>query len=109
VSLVDGYSIPITMTSYHRKGTNRVCPAGLTVHEGRTIVGCRSAYATYGLPQHCCMRQFGVPQQCKPTAYSRLFKSVCPKAYSYAYDDPTSILTCFTRTSYFFTFCPHHH
>jgi hypothetical protein len=120
VSLVDGYNLPVAMAPYHGKGANcvpagcvsdlnRVCPAGLAVREGGTVVGCRSACATYGSPQYCCTGRFGGPQQCKPTAYSRLFKSACPKAYSYAYDDPTSILTCSAGTSYVVTFCPHHH
>jgi hypothetical protein len=119
VSLVDGYNIPIAMAPYRGKGANcvtagcvsdlnRVCPAGLAVHQGKSVVGCRSACAAYGSPQYCCTGQFGGPQQCKPTAYSRLFKSACPKAYSYAYDDPTSILTCSAGTSYVVTFCPHH-
>ncbi|CAN6206852.1 unnamed protein product [Urochloa humidicola] len=121
VSLVDGYNIPIAMTPYHGSGANcvpagcvsdlnRVCPQGLAVRggDGNRVVGCRSACAAYGAPQYCCTGQFGTPQQCKPTAYSRLFKSACPKAYSYAYDDPTSILTCSAGASYVFTFCPHH-
>ncbi|EMS65042.1 hypothetical protein TRIUR3_30245 [Triticum urartu] len=54
-----------------------------------------------------CGETFGGPQQCKPTTYSRLFKRACPKAYSYAYDDKTSILTCAAGTSYVVTFCPH--
>ncbi|AQK66517.1 Thaumatin-like protein [Zea mays] len=118
VSLVDGYNIPIAMTPVHGSGArcaaagcvsdlNRVCPAGLAVRGEGRVVGCRSACAAYGAPQYCCTGQFGSPQQCKPTAYSRLFKSACPKAYSYAYDDPTSILTCSAGASYVVTFCPH--
>uniref|UniRef100_N1QRF2 Thaumatin-like protein n=1 Tax=Aegilops tauschii TaxID=37682 RepID=N1QRF2_AEGTA len=91
VSLVDGYNVAIDMRPYHGSGANclpagcvsdlnSVCPAGLA---------------------------FGGPQQCKPTTYSRLFKRACPKAYSYAYDDKTSILTCAAGTSYVVTFCPH--
>lgn len=121
VSLVDGYNVPIAMTPVHGSGArcvpagcvsdlNRVCPAGLAVRggSGGGVVGCRSACAAFGAPQYCCTGQFGSPQQCKPTAYSRLFKAACPKAYSYAYDDPTSILTCSAGASYVITFCPHH-
>jgi hypothetical protein len=38
-----------------------------------------------------------------------LFKSVCLKAYSYAYDSSTSILTCSAGASYSYivTLCPH--
>ncbi|KAL6603205.1 hypothetical protein ACP70R_043566 [Stipagrostis hirtigluma subsp. patula] len=121
VSLVDGYNIPMAMTPVHGSGANcvpagcvsdlnRVCPAGLAVRGGsgnRRVVACRSACAAFGAAQYCCTGQYGGPQQCKPTAYSRLFKSACPKAYSYAYDDPTSILTCSAGASYVVTFCPH--
>lgn len=121
VSLVDGYNIPIAMTPSHGSGANcipagcvsdlnRVCPTGLAVRGGgdNRVVGCRSACAAYGSPQYCCTGHFGSPQLCKPTAYSRLFKTACPKAYSYAYDDPSSILTCSAGASYTVTFCPHH-
>uniref|UniRef100_A0A453SSA6 Thaumatin-like protein n=1 Tax=Aegilops tauschii subsp. strangulata TaxID=200361 RepID=A0A453SSA6_AEGTS len=86
---------------------NSVCPAGLAVRGGNRVVGCRSACAAFGSAEYCCTGQFGGPQQCKPTTYSRLFKRACPKAYSYAYDDKTSILTCAAGTSYVVTFCPH--
>uniref|UniRef100_A0A2N9FEU6 Thaumatin-like protein n=1 Tax=Fagus sylvatica TaxID=28930 RepID=A0A2N9FEU6_FAGSY len=58
------------------------------------------------LRRYCCTGSFGSPNTCKPTAYSRIFKTACPKAYSYAYDDPTSISTC-TGGNYLLTFCPH--
>uniref|UniRef100_M8CBJ1 Thaumatin-like protein n=1 Tax=Aegilops tauschii TaxID=37682 RepID=M8CBJ1_AEGTA len=34
------------------------------------------------------------------------FKSACPRAYSYAYDDSTSTFTCAAGTNYAITFCP---
>ncbi|GAA0186448.1 hypothetical protein LIER_33736 [Lithospermum erythrorhizon] len=37
--------------------------------------------------------------------YSQLFKSACPKSYSYAYDDASSTFTC-TGADYTITFCP---
>uniref|UniRef100_A0A0D3GK70 Thaumatin-like protein n=1 Tax=Oryza barthii TaxID=65489 RepID=A0A0D3GK70_9ORYZ len=107
--LLAGDASAATLALYNRD-LNRVCPAGLAVRGGggdNRVVGCRSACAAYGAPQYCCTGQFGSPQQCKPTAYSRLFKTACPKAYSYAYDDPTSILTCSAGASYIVTFCPH--
>ncbi|KAM3213531.1 hypothetical protein ACQJBY_066110 [Aegilops geniculata] len=118
VSLVDGYNVAIDMRPYHGSGANclpagcvsdlnSVCPAGLAVRGGNRVVGCRSACAAFGSAEYCCTGQFGGPQQCKPTTYSRLFKRACPKAYSYAYDDKTSILTCAAGTSYVVTFCPH--
>lgn len=86
-----------------------MCPVGLQVksHDKRQVVACKSACAAFNSPRYCCTGTFGNPQSCKPTAYSRIFKTACPKAYSYAYDDPTSIATC-TGSSYLLTFCPHH-
>ncbi|PHU26271.1 Cyclin-B2-4 [Capsicum chinense] len=39
----------------------------------------------------------------KPIAYSRIFKTACPKSYSYSYNDPTSIATStdYKATGYF--------
>ncbi|ONK67210.1 uncharacterized protein A4U43_C06F17640, partial [Asparagus officinalis] len=118
VSLVDGYNIGMSMRPFRGKGNcgkagcvsdlNRFCPAGLAVRDGgKRVVACKSACSAFGSPRYCCTGSFGSPQQCKPTAYSKIFKSACPKAYSYAYDDPTSILTC-SGASYLITFCPHH-
>lgn len=86
-----------------------MCPVGLQVksHDKRQVVACKSACAAFNSPRYCCTGTFGNPQSCKPTAYSRIFKTACPKAYSYAYDDPTSIATC-TGGSYLLTFCPRH-
>ncbi|CAI0400465.1 unnamed protein product [Linum tenue] len=74
---------------------NLMCPAGLQVRsrDGRRVVACKSACSAFNSPRYCC------------TAYSRIFKAACPRAYSYAYDDPTSISTC-TGGNYLVTFCP---
>ncbi|EOA34684.1 hypothetical protein CARUB_v10022250mg, partial [Capsella rubella] len=56
---------------------------------------------------HCCTRLFGNPISCKQTAYSKIFKTACPTAHSYAYDDPISIFTC-SKANYIVTFCSHH-
>lgn len=122
VSLVDGYNLPISMTPFHSSekcvtagcisDLNKMCPAGMAVRDGAAgnrVVACKSACAAFGAQQYCCTGSFGGPQQCKPTSYSRLFKTACPKAYSYAYDDPSSILTCSSGASYIVTFCPHTH
>ncbi|CAN1731687.1 Thaumatin-like protein 1 [Linum perenne] len=52
----------------------------------------------------CCRGVYGNPVVCQPTYYSKKFKDACPTAYSYAYDDPTSIYTC-SGTDYVVTFC----
>ncbi|CAJ2678207.1 unnamed protein product [Trifolium pratense] len=118
VSLVDGYNLPISITPFKGSGKcsyagcvsdlNLMCPVGLQVRssDNKRVVACKSACSAFNSPRYCCTGNFGNPQTCKPTAYSRIFKTACPKAYSYAYDDPTSIATC-TNASYMITFCPH--
>ncbi|CAN1134848.1 Thaumatin-like protein 1a [Linum perenne] len=43
---------------------------------------------------------------CTPSSYAKLFKSQCPQAYSYAFDDRSSTFTCPTGKDYIVTFCP---
>ncbi|XP_074269092.1 thaumatin-like protein [Silene latifolia] len=119
VSLVDGYNLAISITPFKAASgscapagcisdLNTMCPAGLQVRGPRgSVVACKSACSAFNLAKYCCTGTFGSPQTCKPTAYSKIFKAACPRAYSYAYDDPTSIATC-TRGNYLVTFCPHH-
>ncbi|KAL9237806.1 hypothetical protein vseg_012310 [Gypsophila vaccaria] len=119
VSLVDGYNLAISIIPYKAaSGTcapagcisdlNTMCPSGLQVRGAHgNVVACKSACSAFNSPKYCCTGLFGTPQTCKPTVYSKIFKAACPRAYSYAYDDPTSIATC-TRGNYLVTFCPHH-
>ncbi|PHT41888.1 Thaumatin-like protein 1 [Capsicum baccatum] len=54
---------------------------------------------------YCCSGAYNSPAACKPSMYSQMFKSACPRSYSYAYDDPTSTFTC-SGADYTITFCP---
>ncbi|XP_073045986.1 thaumatin-like protein 1 isoform X2 [Primulina eburnea] len=112
VSLVDGYNLPMLVEATGGSGMcastgcvmdlNRVCPSELRVGNG---AACRSACEAIGSPKYCCSGEFNSPSACKPTLYSQLFKSACPRSYSYAYDDPTSTFTC-NGADYTVTFCP---
>lgn len=112
VSLVDGYNLPMIVESSGGSGTcgttgcvsdlNRKCPSELRIEGG---AACRSACETFGKPEYCCSDEFNSPATCKPSTYSQVFKSACPKSYSYAYDDETSTFTC-TGADYTITFCP---
>lgn len=66
---------------------------------------CQSACGAFGKPEYCCNGAFSNPSTCKPSVYSEMFKSACPKSYSYAYDDATSTFTC-SGADYTITFCP---
>lgn len=112
VSLVDGYNLPMTVEAIGGSGTclstgcvtdlNQRCPSELRFGSGEA---CRSACEAFGKPEYCCSGAYGSPDTCKPSIYSEIFKSACPRSYSYAYDDATSTFTC-TAADYTITFCP---
>ncbi|KAL8138316.1 hypothetical protein V2J09_004317 [Rumex salicifolius] len=115
VSLVDGFNVPVTVTPLKGQGNcstagcvsdlRRTCPSELQRRmDGRTVA-CRSACDVFNTDQYCCRGAYGGPAVCQPTDYSRKFKTACPTAYSYAYDDPTSIFTCAAAPDYAITFC----
>ncbi|KAL6963726.1 Thaumatin-like protein 1 [Sarracenia purpurea var. burkii] len=112
VSLVDGYNLPMIVEASGGSGVcastgcvtdlNLQCPAELRVSDGEA---CKSACDAFGSPEYCCSGAYNSPAACKPSVYSEMFKSACPRSYSYAYDDPTSTFTC-TGADYTVTFCP---
>ncbi|XP_042404574.1 pathogenesis-related thaumatin-like protein 3.5 [Zingiber officinale] len=80
------------------------CSAELAVKADDHKVACRSTCGVFNADKYCCRGAFGLPDSCQPTTYSKLFKKACPAAYSYTYDDPTSIFTC-TGADYTMSFC----
>ncbi|KAJ8424854.1 hypothetical protein Cgig2_003141 [Carnegiea gigantea] len=112
VSLVDGYNLPMLVEVSGGSGQcattgcvvdlNRACPAELKFGNGDA---CKSACDAFRSPEYCCSGAYGSPSTCKPTVYSQMFKSACPRSYSYAYDDATSTFTC-SGADYTITFCP---
>ncbi|GMI91229.1 thaumatin-like protein 3 [Hibiscus trionum] len=115
VSLVDGYNLGIAVKAIGGTGScqyagcvkdlNIDCPAELQMSDSGSVVACKSACAAFNTPEYCCTADHGTPQTCSPTKYSQLFKNACPTAYSYAYDDATSTMTCI-GSDYVITFCP---
>ncbi|XP_022923188.1 thaumatin-like protein 1b [Cucurbita moschata] len=117
VSLVDGYNVPMLITPQASSdggncttigcaaNLNTECPMELRVAVDGQSVACKSACGAFGEPQYCCNGEYGSPSTCRPTSYSEFFKSACPQAYSYAYDDGTSTFTC-AAANYLITFCP---
>ncbi|KAF5455760.1 hypothetical protein F2P56_025306 [Juglans regia] len=118
VSLVDGYNLPMQVVPQGGTGQNCTttgcisdlndsCPSELKVTsaEADGNVACKSACEAFGQPQYCCSGAYATPDTCKPSTYSQIFKSACPHAYSYAYDDRTSTFTC-ASADYTITFCP---
>ncbi|PWA43540.1 Thaumatin [Artemisia annua] len=118
VSLVDGYNLPMTVLPQGGTGgcnitgcftdLNLNCPSELRLtgaSDGGGSVACRSACEAFADPKYCCSGAYSTPQTCSPSSYSRYFKTACPTAYSYAYDDGTSTFTC-SNANYVVTFCP---
>ncbi|KAJ1270052.1 hypothetical protein BS78_06G025100 [Paspalum vaginatum] len=117
VSLVDGFNVPVRVAPSGGGGecrpaacagdVNAMCPADLrVVASSGAVVACKSACNAYGSARYCCTGQYGTPAACRPTNYSQLFKTACPSAYSYAYDDASSTFTCSGASTYDVTFCP---
>ncbi|CAJ1930413.1 unnamed protein product [Sphenostylis stenocarpa] len=117
VSLVDGYNLPMIVEPQGETGggnctatgcvvdLNTPCPTELKVMSSGDGVACKSACEAFGDPQYCCSGAYATPDTCKPSSYSQFFKSACPRAYSYAYDDGSSTFTC-ASADYTITFCP---
>ncbi|KAJ0594047.1 putative protein kinase RLK-Pelle-DLSV family [Helianthus annuus] len=66
VSLINGYNLPMTMEA----------TGGSLLLEGGG--GCQSPCQVSDKLEYCCNSPFS----CKPTPYSRLFNSACPRSYS---------------------------
>ncbi|GMH17424.1 hypothetical protein Nepgr_019265 [Nepenthes gracilis] len=114
VSLVDGFNLPLVVTPIDGAGNCSItgcdhdfrkdCPTELAEKVNGKTVACRSACEVFNTDEYCCRGVYGNPVVCHATYYSRKFKEACPTAYSYAYDDPTSIFTC-SGADYVITFC----
>eukprot|EP01112_Ceratiomyxa_fruticulosa_P020955 TRINITY_DN7277_c0_g2_i1.p1 TRINITY_DN7277_c0_g2~~TRINITY_DN7277_c0_g2_i1.p1 ORF type:complete len:301 (+),score=15.53 TRINITY_DN7277_c0_g2_i1:204-1106(+) len=114
VSNVDGFNIPMALVPSNPLCTiatceaniNLVCPPELQLlnPQGR-VVGCSSACEKFKTPEYCCTNAFSTPDKCVPTYYSNIFKAACPAAYSYAYDDLSSLFLC-SPSDYSLFFCP---
>ncbi|KAK1378006.1 thaumatin-like protein [Heracleum sosnowskyi] len=114
VSLVDGFNVPVAMTPEGGEGCDMVscekdlnvfCPSNLVVKKDGKVVACKSACMAARSDRYCCTGEFANPQICKPSIFGHLFKAMCPKAYSYAFDDSSALKTC-KASRYVITFCP---
>ncbi|KAF4994373.1 hypothetical protein FGRMN_5792 [Fusarium graminum] len=67
---------------------------------------CNSACAAYGTDQDCCVGKYHDPDVCKPSAYSKRAKIICPDAYSFAFDDQASTFIIPTGGGFEVIMCP---
>ncbi|KAJ7960140.1 Thaumatin-like protein [Quillaja saponaria] len=115
VSLVDGFNLPVSMkpvgggvgcgVAACEADLNVCCPSNLVVKRQASVVGCKSACLAARSDRYCCTGDFANPTSCKPTVFAHLFKSICARAYNYAYDDSRGLKTC-RAPRYVITFCP---
>jgi len=124
VSAVDGHNLPMAWVPLNCDGTGASqsdvaqaigcatpanefeCPLASTVmFEGQTVA-CLSGCGTTNSSQTCCTEANGCPWSCPPTDWSLNFKRQCPRLYSYAYDDETTLYSCVHEASYQLVFCP---
>nr|GMC94775.1 osmotin-like protein [Ipomoea batatas]GME21768.1 osmotin-like protein [Ipomoea batatas] len=108
ISLVDGFNVPLNFAPTKpgadkchaiscTADVNGQCPAALKVPGG-----CNNPCTTFGGQQYCCTEG-----PCGPSDYSKFFKGLCPDAYSYPQDDPSSTFGCPAgSTDYRVVFCP---
>uniref|UniRef100_A0A0K8SA10 Pathogenesis-related protein 5 n=3 Tax=Lygus hesperus TaxID=30085 RepID=A0A0K8SA10_LYGHE len=91
---------------------NTICPKQLAVKSGRNTIACMSACFKFNTDEYCCRGASSSPQVCNgtlwPINYPAIFERACPGAYSYPYDDRSSIFTCQGNpsTNYRVVFCP---
>ncbi|MBN1413274.1 MAG: hypothetical protein JW969_20705 [Spirochaetales bacterium] len=114
VSLVDGFNVAVQIVPSGGSGNGTKYSCGIAGCTTTSLVAncpselksqnaCCSACMIFGSPQYCCTGSYNTPATCPPTSYSNYFKTNCPDAYSYAYDDTTSTYTC-TGPSYTINF-----
>jgi hypothetical protein len=123
VSMVDGFNLPLALgpmpgtttrkpsaqfdclTPMCAADVNAVCPGGLERKNGAgKTVACASGCTQTDDAAACCKPPL-TADTCPVPAQSRPFKTACPNAYSYAYDDSTSTFTCLGE-DYAAIFCP---
>ncbi|WPH03380.1 thaumatin-like protein 1 [Acrodontium crateriforme] len=67
---------------------------------------CYSACAKYNTDAYCCKNSYDGVGKCHSNYYSTAAKSICPDAYSFAYDDQDSTFIVPTGGGFEIIFCP---
>ncbi|KAH8811430.1 thaumatin family protein [Xylogone sp. PMI_703] len=67
---------------------------------------CVSACSLTGRAEYCCTGSYDDASKCHKSYYSSQAKSVCPDAYSYAFDDATSTFSVPAGGGWEVVFCP---
>ncbi|KAF2861354.1 Osmotin, thaumatin-like protein, partial [Piedraia hortae CBS 480.64] len=67
---------------------------------------CVSACYKHRTDEYCCTGEHNLPSTCSASYYSKAAKTVCPDAYSFAFDDTTSTFITPAGGGYEVRFCP---
>ncbi|CAO3589227.1 unnamed protein product [Absidia cylindrospora] len=121
ISFVDGWNLPLSIAPNTKSdndykvakhcGTPKVsqlppCPSGFeTKDKNGNVDGCKSACSHFQTDEYCCTGANNSADTCKGSSYAAKVKAAAPDAYSYAFDDETSVYTC-KPDGYTVTFCP---
>jgi hypothetical protein len=110
INIVDGFDLGLRITpSVDHCSTIQctfdaaACPGEMVEYAGGS---CLSACTKFASAEFCCTENHHTPDTCPANNVSRYFKTLCSDAYTYIFDDPTSIRTCADALSYGLTFCP---
>ncbi|GJV08927.1 G-type lectin S-receptor-like serine/threonine-protein kinase [Tanacetum coccineum] len=115
VSIVEGFNLQMVVQASGGYGfeslncaktgcvddLNSKCKTELKLKGGG---GCKSACQVFNSSKDCCTGFYASQQMCEITTYTKLFKSTCPRSYSYLYDDK-KLFTC-QGADYIVRFCP---
>jgi hypothetical protein len=123
VSMVDGSNLPMYINQFGGRGKDPIsadgcsaagctkaviCPSVLQIKAAGAVVGCISACAHFRTDEYCCRGKWSSRAACNPKRwpvdYAAVFKKAEPYAYSYVYDDATSVFTCYGDCNYKITF-----
>ncbi|GKD29800.1 G-type lectin S-receptor-like serine/threonine-protein kinase [Tanacetum coccineum] len=114
VSIIEGFNLQMVVQASGGYGSesldcaktgcvddlNRKCKTELKLKGGG---GCKSACQVFNSSKGCCTGFYASQQMCEITTYTKLFKSTCPRSYSYPYDD--NVFAC-KGADYTVRFCP---
>jgi len=118
VSLVDGYTTPVTLSPSTVGGSCIVASCDLTISQcppdlillnsAGQQVACQSPCSKTNMEVYCCGNT--APDVCRTgpvvqTNYVQLLHQQCPTVYSYSYDDSNGLHVCPGSTNFTITFC----
>ncbi|KAL9547450.1 hypothetical protein MBANPS3_006167 [Mucor bainieri] len=105
ISLVDGFNLPMTVAPVMKEGLTSTDNRHCATSTCSTLPNCPSGFETYDdEDEYCCTGDFYNPNVCSTNSYASEVKAACPDAYSYAFDDATSVFIC-ASNEYTVTFC----